>query len=52
MHAIKVLHKFLCIAVPSIHKTRLKSFIASIESVACGAAVNVTAIGRGLAGNA
>ena len=50
MHAIKVLHNLLAVAVPSIHKTRLQSFIASIESVASGAALNVTAIGRGLSG--
>jgi hypothetical protein len=52
MRAIKVLHKLLRQAVPSIHLARLNVLMAAIESIANGACLHVTAIGRGLDGNA
>ena len=50
MHTAKVLHKLLSQSVPSIHASRLKSFIATVQSLSHGASATVTSLGRGLFG--
>jgi len=50
MHTVKVLHKLLSQSVPSIHTARLKSFIATVQSLSHGASATVTSLGRGLFG--
>ena len=52
MHTAKVLHKLLSQSVPSIHVSRLKSFIAIVHSLSHGASATVTSLGRGLFGPA
>ena len=51
MHTAKVLHKLLSQSVPSIHASRLKSFIATVQSLSHGASATVTSLGRGIFGS-
>ncbi len=52
MHTFKVLHKLLCQSVPSMHATRLNTFLIAIQALTQGARATVTSLGRGLAGQA
>ena len=51
MHTTSVLHNLLRNALPSIHSTRLKAVMVSIDALTRGAKASVTSLGRGLAGN-
>ena len=48
MRALKVLHKFLAISVPHMHKKRCEALLSGVESLLGGVFLTVTALGRGL----
>ena len=50
MHAVKLLHSWLTESAPDMHQVRLRSFLSAVESVAHGASLTVTSLGRGLPG--
>ena len=52
MHTTQVLHKLLCQSVPSIHASRLKILLLTVQALTHGARATVTAMGRGLTGSA
>jgi len=52
MHATQLLQQFLSQSVPSIHATRLKSFVAATRALTQGATATITSLGRYLSGNA
>ena len=52
MHTVKVLHKLLYQSVPSMHTTRLNTFLITVPALTQGAHATVTSLGRGLMGQA
>jgi hypothetical protein len=50
MHTLPVLHKFFRCAFPQVHAARLEALTSAVDSVAQGAGVSITAMGRGLNG--
>jgi len=52
MHTVKVLHKLLYQSVPSMHTTRLNTFLITVQALTQGARATVTSLGRGLMGQA
>jgi hypothetical protein len=52
MSAIELLHTTLCNALPHIHKKRLTSLCAAVQSACSGASICITELGRNLTSNA
>ena len=52
MSAIELLHSTLCNALPHIHKKRLTSLCAAVQSACSGASICITELGRNLTSNA
>jgi hypothetical protein len=50
MHTTKVLHKLLYQSVPSMHATRLNTFLDVVQALTQGARATLTSLGRGLVG--
>ena len=50
MHTIQVLHKLLYQSVPSMHATRLNTFLLVVQALTQGARATPTSLGRGLVG--
>ena len=48
MHTHSVLQKFFTVSLPAVHARRRDAVVAAVESVAHGATVSITAMGRGL----
>lgn len=48
MHTYSVLQKFLTSSLPDMHKRRREAVAVAVDAVLQGAAVNITAMGRGL----
>lgn len=48
MHTLAVLQKFLAVSLPDIHQRRRDVLAAAVDSVAQGARVSITGMGRGL----
>ena len=46
MHTTKVLHNWLVNALPDIHTRRISSLVTAVESVARGATLSITSMGR------
>ena len=49
MHTHSVLQKFFTVSLPTVHQHRRDTIVAAVDSVAQGATVSITAMGRGLA---
>lgn len=49
MHTHSVLQKFFTVSLPAVHPHRRDAVVAAVDSVSQGAAVSITAMGRGLA---
>ncbi|WP_082879734.1 hypothetical protein [Methylomonas methanica] len=52
MSTISLLHHLIKQALPELHRTRLKSLMATVEAGLKGVSVSLTALGRALSGPA